>query len=352
MNRMAQAASVALAAVLVAGGLGVADEPASQAKLLAVLPDCCNTPDGMSLQADDSIVVSVPNFNNDKQPPLLMRVTPDNKAEVFYKFPTPYPGLPAPVNRIAPMGICRAPSGDLYFADNQYGADKNQKSRMWRLVVKNGKAKKMLLVASGFNVANGLAIHDGYVYITESVLVEGFNPTLRSAVMRFKLDEKNVVLKTPLADDPHIVTTFESRKKDWGFGADGIAFDSKGNLFVGLFGEGEMYKIVLDASGKVQSKEAVRQGAEPDQLRRHVVRPADRQAVRGRFGRQRHPHHQPRRQGEHAGRQRRSDRQADRDARSALRGAGARQHDRRVEHGTGPSPASSTRSGSSRPRYR
>jgi sugar lactone lactonase YvrE len=223
------------------------------AQLLVVLPECCNTPDGMSLQPDNSIILSAPNFNDTKAPPLLLRITPDNKAEVFYKFPTPYPGLPAPVNRITPMGICRAPSGDLYLADNQYMTDKDQKSRMWRLVVKDGKVQEMVLVASGFNVANGTAVHGGYVYITESVLVEGFNPTLKSAVMRFKLDEENVKLRTPLAEDPHVIATFESRKKDWGFGADGLAFDSKGNLFVGVFGEAEMYKIEFDSSGNVAS---------------------------------------------------------------------------------------------------
>jgi sugar lactone lactonase YvrE len=151
------------------------------------------------------------------------------------------------------MGISCAPSGDLYLADNQYMTDKDQKSRLWRLAVKGGKVKKMVLVAAGFNVANGTAVHGGYVYITESVLVEGFNPTLRSAVMRFKLDEKNVTLKTPLTDDPHVIATFESRRKDWGFGADGIAFDSKGNLFVGVFGDGEMYKIEFDSGGNVAS---------------------------------------------------------------------------------------------------
>jgi hypothetical protein len=249
---MASVVAVFLAANCFAAEKQTCSTPAT-AKLLVALPDFCNTPDGMSLQADNSIVVSVPNFNEEKSPPLLIRVTPDNQAEVFYKFPTPYPGLEAPVNRIAPMGICRAPSGDLYFADMQYMKDKNQKSRLWRLALRDGKVEKMVLVASGFNVANGVIVHDGYVYITESVLVEGFNPTLRSAVMRFKLGEENVRLATPLANDPHIVATFESRKKDWGFGADGIAFDSKGNLFVGLFGEGEMYKITFDACGKVQS---------------------------------------------------------------------------------------------------
>lgn len=254
MYRIVTVASVAVA-LLAGGALQAAEKPActTPAKLLVALPDYCNTPDGMSLQADNSIIVSAPNFNDEKSPPLLIRVTPDNKAEVFYKFPTPYPGLESPVNRIAPMGICRAQSGDLYFADMQYMKDKNQKSRLWRLAIRDGKVEKMVLVASGFNVSNGVIVHDGYLYITESVLVEGFNPTLRSAVMRFKLGEENVRLTTPLTDDPHIVATFESRRKDWPFGADGIAFDSKGNLFVGLFGEGEMFKITFDTCGKVLS---------------------------------------------------------------------------------------------------
>jgi hypothetical protein len=242
---------------LVAGAATAADRgeqiTGTPAQLLVAFPDFCNTPDGMSLQPDNSVILSMPNFNDEKSPPLLMKITPDNKAEVFYKFPTPYPGLDPPVDRISPMGISRAASGDLLLADMQYMKDKNQKSRMWRLVVKDGKVERMVLVAKGFNVANGTAVRGDYVYLTESVLEEGFNPTLKSGVLRFRLDEENVTLKTPLKDDPHVIATFESHKKDWGFGADGIAFDSKGNLFVGLFGDGILYKIQFDARGNVTS---------------------------------------------------------------------------------------------------
>lgn len=239
---------IALLAVAIIAGC-TAGRPAS---LLVVLPEFCNTPDGMALMPDDSIVLSVPNFNDERHPPLLMRITPDNRAEVFHRFPTPYPGLPAGVDRIAPMGIARAPSGDLYLADMQYMKDKNQKSRLWKLVVKDGKVDRMVLVASGFNVANGLAIRGDHVYITESVLEEDSRP-LTSAVLRFRLDEEGVTLRTPLKDDPHIIATFRSHKDQWRFGADGIAFDSKGNLYVGLFGEGEIWKIEFDADGRVKS---------------------------------------------------------------------------------------------------
>jgi sugar lactone lactonase YvrE len=241
-----------LPGIAIAAGDAVAAK-GTPAQLLVALPDDCNTPDGMSLQPDGSIILSVPNFNDEKSPPRLMRITPDNKAEVFYKFPTPYPGYDAPINRIAPMGVSRAASGDLYLADMQYMKDKNQKSRMWRLVVKDGKVDKMILVATGFNVANGTAIRGDCVYITESVLEEGYNPTMKSAVLRFKLDEENVTLKTPLKDDPHVIATFESHKQEWAFGADGIAFDSKGNLFVGLFSDGLLFKLELDAKGDVKS---------------------------------------------------------------------------------------------------
>jgi hypothetical protein len=247
-----------LIAALVAGCATSTRTAAPQAKLLVALPDYCNTPDGMALLKDNSIIVSVPNFNDETKPPLLMRISPANRAEKFYEFPTPYPGLAKGIDRIAPMGIAAAPSGDLYLADMLFMKDKNQKSRLWRLVVRAGKVDKMVLVARGFNVANGIAIHGGYVYITESALEVESQP-LTSAVLRFRLDEENVQLQTPLKDDPHIITTFKSLNNDWRFGADGIEFDRQGNLFVGLFGDGVMHKITFDASGNVKSNEVFAQ---------------------------------------------------------------------------------------------
>lgn len=233
--------------------------PAAQAclnaELLVAFPDCVNTPDGMALLKDGSIVVSAPNFNDETKPPLLMRVTGSAgkaKAEKFYEFPNPYPGLPQGLDRISPMGIMQAPGGDIFFADLQIRKDISQKSRLWRLVMKGGKPQKMVLVAKGFNVANGIAIRGGYLCITESNLEPGVFP-FTSAVMRFKLDEENVELKTPIKNDPHIIATFTSKKKQWPFGADGIDFDNQGNLYVGLFGEGQMFKITFDKKGNVVS---------------------------------------------------------------------------------------------------
>lgn len=227
---------------------------AAKAQLLVTLPDYCNTPDGMCLMPDKSIIVSIPNFNDETKPPLLVRITAANQVEKFYEFPTPYPGLATGIDRIAPMGIAFARPGALYLADMMFMKDKNQKSRLWKLVLKGGKVDKMVLVATGFNVANGIAIQGGYCYITESVLEDASHP-LTSAVLRFKLTEENVTLRTPLKDDPHIIATFKSYRDDWRFGADGIAFDRKGNLFVGLFGDGVMHKITFNKDGSVKANE-------------------------------------------------------------------------------------------------
>ncbi len=232
-------------------------EPAPALKkpqLVVELPDYCNTPGGMCLLADHSIIVSIPNFNNDKAPPLLMRITrvlnaADNRPDPFHKFQTPYPGLPKGYDRIAPMGIAVAPSGDLYMADLQSMKDSPQNSRLWKLHVQD---QRMTLVASGFNVANGVTVYKDHVYVTETVLEPDSRP-LTSAVLRFKAGEENITLKTPLKDDPHILATFKSSTDKWRFGADGIAFDSKGNLFVGLFGDGVIYKIEFEPDGKLKS---------------------------------------------------------------------------------------------------
>jgi sugar lactone lactonase YvrE len=246
----AGAAAAGLGACSSAGGSGGG---LRTPRLLCELPEYCNTPDGMCLLADRSVIVSVPNYNDTSVPSCLMRITPDNRPEPFHRFPAATPGLPKGADRIAPMGIARAPSGDLYFADNQFSPENKQKSRLWRLRVKDGKAGDLSLVASGFNIANGVAVHGGFVYITESTLDQVYNPTMKSAVMRFKPDEENVTLRTPLASDPHILATFESKKDQWPFGADGITFDSKGSLYVGLFSDGVMYKLAFNADGSVKS---------------------------------------------------------------------------------------------------
>lgn len=224
-------------------------------ELLVELPDSCNTPDGMTLLPSGDIILSVPNFNDKKALPLLMKITKDNKLEEFYKLP----GHPE-TGRAGPMGICVAPSGDIYLADNQIFNDPDGKpmlygkSRLVRIVVKDGKATDMVEVVYGFNVSNAIVVHEGHVYVTETILEPGSKP-LTSGVFRFKLGEEKVRLKSPLSEDPHLIATIKTYNEKIPFGADGATFDEKGNLYIGNFADGTMHKMAFDKNGKVVSNE-------------------------------------------------------------------------------------------------
>jgi len=97
MNTLTKTASLAIV-FLALGTLNAADEgeqiQGTPAQLLVVLPDCCNTPDGMSLQPDNSIILSVPNFNNDKAPPLLMKITRTTRRKSSTSSPRRIPACP------------------------------------------------------------------------------------------------------------------------------------------------------------------------------------------------------------------------------------------------------------------
>jgi len=224
-----------------------------QAQLLCELPEAWNTPDGMTLLPSGEIILSVPNFNDKSSPPVLVKITKDNKPELFYTLP----GHPE-TKRAGPMGICVAPSGDLYLADNQifHHADGKSmlygKSRLVRIAIKDGKPVEMVPVATGFSVSNAVAVHKGFVYVTETILEPGTNP-LTSGVLRFKLGEEGIELKSPLKDDPHLITTIKTFNEKIPFGADGATFDRYGNLYVGNFADGTVHKIVFDKEGKVRS---------------------------------------------------------------------------------------------------
>jgi hypothetical protein len=63
---------------------------------------------------------------------------------------------------------------------------------------------------------------------------------------------ENVQVANTLEDDA-ILTTFVTRNRHCQYGADGLAFDSQGSLFVGNFGDGALHKITLDEDGRAAS---------------------------------------------------------------------------------------------------
>jgi sugar lactone lactonase YvrE len=218
-----------------------------QSELCAVVPPYGNTPDGMCLLPDGNIIVSVPNVNDQTQPGFLMKLTKENKLELFYPCPV-HPDT----NKAFPFGICVAPSGDLYYADLQWFADPakpNYKSRVMRIPMKDGKPGKAVTFASGMVVANAVVVRDGYLYVSDTMMVPESKPLI-SGVYRIRLDEEGVVLQRPLEKETHLIATMKTLHEKIPFGADGMTFDSKGNLYIGNFADGTLHQVKFDAQGK------------------------------------------------------------------------------------------------------
>ena len=230
-----------------------AQAPALQsAKLLVQLPASCPTPDGMAIAPDGDLVVACPNYADQSQKACLIKIGKDSKVRKWVEVPPL-----AETGLACPMGIAFGPDGDLYICDNQAwkGDPKGQsKGRLLRLRIKNDQVESCTVVAEGMEHPNGVRVRGEFLYVTESLMPKVKDPSglLVSSVYRFRLDDKNVQVSNTLADK-NIIATFLTENKFCQYGSDGIVFDSKGNLYVGNFGDGKLYKITFDATGKVTS---------------------------------------------------------------------------------------------------
>ena len=231
-------------------------------RLLAALPDDCDTPDGMRLdKKTNNMIVASPNFNDLKYPGKLIQITPDNKWEVYFDKCPKHPETGC----AHPMGMDFGPDGNLYYADNQYFNDRTKKhywSRVVRVNIKEGKPVDADVVVEGFKLANAVMFHGDNMFVTETFFDLPDKPI--GGVYRIALSEiqKGVVtLKPNGEDDPHLLVTsvvkpFAERGNDVA-GADGMTFDSKGNLYFGHFGDGQLFKVAFNPDGSVKTKRQI-----------------------------------------------------------------------------------------------
>jgi sugar lactone lactonase YvrE len=222
-----------------------------QPKILATLPPGCPTPDGMAVDADGNLVVACPNFADQSQPACLVKVDRRSREAVPWVTVPPL----AETGVACPMGIAFGPDGDLYVCDNQgwTGTPQGQsKGRVLRLRIR-GDRVAATVVAEGMEHPNGVRVRGGFLYVTQSLMSKVKDPSglVVSAVYRFRLDDTRVKVGNTL-NDPNILATFVTENRFCQYGADGLVFDSKGNLFVGNFGDGKLHKITFDASGNVR----------------------------------------------------------------------------------------------------
>ena len=228
------------------------------------LPEKYNTPDGMVVDADNNILLNVPNFNNDEFPAVVLKIDEsDQISEVAVLPKHPVTG------KCAPLGIAIDAAGNLYVADNQgfLGRTDNQ-SRLIRVNMKDGKPAGDETLVTGIMQANAVSCTQDSVFVTDTNMATVDGKTI-SGVWRFKYEEfaGTPVIVTPYdaskdQQDPHLVTTFETEDENWwgGVGANGLAFAADGTMYVCNFGEASVVEIKLDDAGKVISQRTLAKG--------------------------------------------------------------------------------------------
>lgn len=122
-------------------------------KLRLSLPDHCNTLDRMRLDPKTSdVILSCSNFADANYPGKLMKITPDNRLEVYFDRLPPHPVT----GKVVPMGLDFGLDGNLDGADNQYFSDKNYQSRLLRVNIRDGKPVSAEVLVEGFKLANAV----------------------------------------------------------------------------------------------------------------------------------------------------------------------------------------------------
>lgn len=219
-------------------------------ELFALLPDYITTPDGMAIDFDGNLVLACPNYAGGAAG-CVVKFDKNKNIKKWFDVP-----VLEETGIAAPMGIAFGPDGDLYICDNQGWSGKENlmfKGRILRVRMNGDKIEKTTTVAYGMEHPNGMRIKDGYVYVTQSCMskVKHESGNLVSCVYRFALDDENIEITNTL-EDKNILTTFITYNPNCQYGVDGIVFDKNGDLLVGNFGDGAVYRIKFNEDMSVK----------------------------------------------------------------------------------------------------
>jgi sugar lactone lactonase YvrE len=210
------------------------------------LPDAFNSPDGMTIGKDGNVYLSINNVSDQSYPAKIARISSDGQVNAFCDLPAhPETGL------VSPLGIVFGSDGNLYVADNQsFVTNAPGFSRLLRIDMKNGKAVGTDVVLTGLTMANGVSAYGDYIVVNESAIDKTY--PLKSGTYRFSIDElKQGPIQVTGLNDPHLIVRLETRNQEHQVGANGVGFDSKGNMYVCNFGDAEIWKATFKKNGDV-----------------------------------------------------------------------------------------------------
>jgi len=227
--------------------------PLVKHKTMIELDDQFNTPDGMTVDKDGNIILAVPNAYARDGGAWLLKITPDNKVEKYFRL-RPH----RQTAKACPLGIVFGEDGHLYICDGQtIGGDTTHKSRIVRVIHENGAPVREQTLVTGLVQANGIDFANGKIYVAETQFVEGTPEVpMESGVFCFELSEftterRDPIQVAPNGQDPHCIYKFKTHNAEWPIGANGIALSPcKKKVYVANFGDCEIIELTLDDSGK------------------------------------------------------------------------------------------------------
>jgi len=100
-------------------------------------------------------------------------------------------------------------------------------------------------IATDMEHPNGVKYKDGYIYLTQSLLTKIDSEKIMSCVYKFHEDDEFIKVTNTLKD-PNMMMTIITQNPEVQYGADGISFDSNGNLYISNFGDATIHKITFN----------------------------------------------------------------------------------------------------------
>lgn len=215
--------------------------------LFADLGETFSVPDGLAIDANNNIVLAVPNYLSfDEHGAKIVTFDKDGKIlNVFDDLPK-HPKF----GKVHPMGIEFGPDGNLYVADNLCFSTSDAESRILRVNYKDGKPVDCDVVVEGTYVSNAIRWNGDYLYLTDSILQNLGGGGNMSGVLRFSLEELSGDKPVKADQSKHLITKYEGEAG--GFGADGMDFDAEGNMYVSMFSGGQVYKTTFNEDNSVK----------------------------------------------------------------------------------------------------